>query len=76
MRPITLILLLITLFLDVPSVAAQGEAPGRSALEVAYLVEFESTWSATTHPSGANAFPAGAHWSPLIGGTHSAAADF
>jgi hypothetical protein len=33
---------------------------------VIYRVVFSSTWSAETHPG----FPAGAHFSPLIGATH------
>ena len=32
-----------------------------------YDVTFDATWSATTHPG---AFPGGAHFSPLVGGTH------
>jgi hypothetical protein len=36
-------------------------------------VTFETTWSSATHPTD---FPADAHFSPLIGGTHSAAARF
>ena len=38
-----------------------------------YVVIFDSTWSATTHPTD---FPATAHYSGLIGGTHSAAVTF
>jgi hypothetical protein len=34
---------------------------------VEYDVTFNATWSATTHPG---AYPAGAHFSPLIGVTH------
>lgn len=32
-----------------------------------YEVTFDATWSAATHPQG---FPAGAHFSPLIGASH------
>ena len=32
-----------------------------------YRVDFEATWSDSTHPTD---FPAGAHFSPLIGGVH------
>ena len=39
--------------------------------EATYEVRFEATWSSTTHPA---AYPAGAHFSPLVGATHSAAA--
>lgn len=43
---------------------------GSAAAEVAhYQVIFESTWSEITHPNPAG-FPAGAHYSPLIGATH------
>jgi hypothetical protein len=38
-----------------------------------YVVVFDSTWSVTTHPTE---FPATAHYSGLIGGTHSAAVTF
>lgn len=38
-----------------------------------YTVRFDATWSASTHPVD---FPAGAHWSPLIGGTHDAFVSF
>lgn len=38
-----------------------------------YRVTFEAIWSSATHPQS---FPGGAHWSGLVGGTHSAAATF
>ncbi len=38
-----------------------------------YRVTFESTWSASTHPDG---FPANAHFSPLVGTSHTAAVSF
>lgn len=38
-----------------------------------YDVRFESTWSSSTQP---NAFPAGAHYSPLIGAVHASGATF
>lgn len=38
---------------------------------VAYQATFQATWSAATHPG---AYPANAHFSPLVGGTHAAAA--
>ena len=34
---------------------------------VNYTVEFESTWSANTHPTD---FPSNPHFSGLVGGTH------
>jgi hypothetical protein len=40
---------------------------GEAAASVSYTVEFQATWSATTHPG---AYPAGAHFSSLIGGVH------
>ena len=38
-----------------------------SAQMVNYTVEFESTWSANTHPTD---FPSNPHFSGLVGGTH------
>ncbi len=38
-----------------------------------YEVVFKSDWSPVTHPDN---FPLGAHWSPLIGGTHNANVSF
>src|SRR5262245_54595183 len=38
-----------------------------------YTVTFDATWSLATHPSQ---FPPAPHWSPLIGGTHSASVSF
>lgn len=38
-----------------------------------YQVVFISTWSQATHPTN---WPAGAHWSGLVGGTHNAAVRF
>ena len=32
-----------------------------------YRVTFDAVWSVQTHPTD---FPGGAHWSPIIGGTH------
>ena len=51
----------VILFFLVPS-AAFGQ--GTTA---EYMVVFESTWSASTHPSG---FPSNPHFSGLIGATH------
>lgn len=42
----------------------QRPAPAATAL---YRVTFEATWSAATHP---DSYPAGAHFSPLIGASH------
>ncbi|MSU64469.1 MAG: DNRLRE domain-containing protein [Pedosphaera sp.] len=38
-----------------------------------YEVTFQGTWSAASHPQS---FPSGAHWSPLIGGTHNGKVEF
>ncbi len=38
-----------------------------------YDVVFNATWSATTHPTD---FPAGAHWSGLVGGLHNIGVEF
>lgn len=46
---------------DPPSVAPNPDATAR------YIVTFESTWSAGTHP---NMFPPNPHFSGLIGATH------
>lgn len=40
---------------------------------VEYEVTFHSDWSRPTHPQD---FPGGAHWSPLVGGTHKSAVVF
>ncbi|WP_167856404.1 spondin domain-containing protein [Hymenobacter metallicola] len=48
-----------------PTPEAKPE-PERSAL---YRVSFVATWSAATHPGS---YPAGAHFSPLIGASHEA----
>ena len=43
------------------------------ANEVQYKVTFDATWQGSTHP---NDFPSGAHFSPLVGGTHNADVSF
>lgn len=53
-----------------PAVAASAQTGTVDGATATYRVTFEASWSATTHPG---AFPGGAHFSPLIGGTHSAA---
>ena len=58
--------------------SASGPSPLPSpsptvAATARYQVTFETTWSSATHPTD---FPANAHFSPLIGATHSAAARF
>ena len=44
-----------------------------SANTATYRVVFDATWSRTTHPTD---FPAGAHFSPLIGAVHNGAITF
>lgn len=53
--------------LDVDFGAFQTAFTGQPASTAQYRVVFNATWSAATHPMS---FPAGAHFSPLIGGTH------
>lgn len=48
-------------------------APAPIAPRAKYLVTFDSTWSRTTHPAD---FPDDAHYSGLIGGTHTSAVSF
>jgi len=57
--------------LFVPLSAA--DAPTQSQL---YLITFESTWSAQTHPHPEDAFPDNAHFSPLIGALHNGDVSF
>jgi hypothetical protein len=52
---------------------APTPAPTPIAPTARYEVRFESTWRAETHPTD---FPADAHFSRLIGGTHSSRARF
>lgn len=49
--------------------AALAAAPG----DAVYSVTFDVSWSAQTHP---DMFPANAHFSGLVGGTHNAAVQF
>lgn len=53
--------------------AAATPAAITAAPSARYAVTFESTWSSASHPSD---FPRNAHYSPLIGVTHAAAARF
>jgi hypothetical protein len=54
----------------VPTPSPTVAPPAASAR---YRVTFETAWSSATHPTD---FPAGAHFSPLIGATHSTAVRF
>lgn len=51
-----------------------AQSSGNAAAVAVYRVTFTSTWSAETHPH--TNFPAGAHFSPLIGATHNISATF
>ena len=51
--------------------AVASAAPGNG--EAVYRVRFDATWSSQTHP---DAYPPGAHFSGLVGGTHSGAVSF
>lgn len=51
-----------------------AQSSGSSADVAFYRVTFTSTWSAETHHH--TNFPAGAHFSPLIGATHNLSATF
>ena len=61
----SLALLLLSLTSAAPAIAGGSEA--------LYDVDFNPTWSFATHPT---AFPPAAHFSPLIGATHSSAIQF
>jgi hypothetical protein len=53
--------------------AAPAADPIKAASTARYRVAFAATWSARSHPVD---FPAAAHFSPLVGGTHSAQVAF
>ena len=55
--------------LTILSVDANAQARSTAV----YEVRFDATWSNQTHPG---AYPGNAHFSPLIGGTHSASGQF
>jgi hypothetical protein len=54
------------------AVPTPGSAPSPSAT-ARYVVTFQSAWSRETHPTD---FPVDPHFSPLVGGTHSARVGF
>ena len=59
---------------EVPPVSAPlPPAPKAAPTSARYRVTFQATWSAATHPLE---FPASAHFSPLVGGTHAAQVTF
>ena len=53
--------------------ACGGSTATVSIEDATYTVTFTATWSAETHPYE---FPAGAHWSGLIGASHSSGVTF
>ena len=63
--PAAIAVLLLSLFSIQPAVAADTDA--------LCLLQFDAVWSVATHPID---FPASAHFSPLIGGTHDASTIF
>lgn len=48
-------------------------ATALASAQATYQLTFDSPWSAATHPG---AYPAGAHFSPLIGGTHNGSVSY
>ena len=65
LRPALLVAALAVAGCDAATVEPPEAAPPRG--EAVYEVTFDATWSAATHPE---AFPAGAHFSPLAGAAH------
>jgi len=59
-RPVVVALVLLSL----PALGGAARAGSRTA---EYTVVFDATWSVATHPTD---FPAGAHFSSLVGATH------
>jgi hypothetical protein len=64
----------------VPMIGSQAlyriaAGPAATSIDVAaqYEVTFNAEWSPATHPQD---YPAGAHWSGLVGGTHNAETNF
>ena len=57
----------------VSAAATQGFFRVVSEPTAEYDVTFNATWTATTHPTS---FPAGAHWSGLVGGLHNNSVEF
>jgi hypothetical protein len=55
------------------STTSAAGAPVRSPATARYRAPFQVTWSDATHPVD---FPAAAHFSPLVGGTHNAQVTF
>lgn len=47
---------------------SDGRVSAETTSTADYRITFDASWSNTTHPS--NSFPAGDHWSALVGTTH------
>lgn len=58
---------------ETPAPMPPAPTPEPAPAQARYRVTFESTWSASSHPTD---FPDTAHYSGLIGGTHTAGATF
>jgi hypothetical protein len=69
MPPLRVAILSLVLLVSLASRLGSGtSAPFDPTTATAtYRVTFVATWSSATHPSG---FPAGGHFSPLVGATH------
>jgi hypothetical protein len=61
------VILLLCLAMGTTACSTSPAQPTSSLAAVRYRATFRATWSAATHPSD---FPATAHFSPLVGGTH------
>jgi hypothetical protein len=66
-------MLLKRLFLAASILLGEASLEREATATVSYRVEFQATWSAATH---ASAYPASAHFSPLIGGVHNEQVSF
>src|SRR5262245_52233247 len=56
------------------SPALASSPPAAAATQTArYMVRFDATWTSSSHPID---YPASAHWSSLVGGTHDSAVQF
>jgi hypothetical protein len=62
-----------TLFAVLLLASVVKAADGTPTATAQYTVKFDATWTATTHPVS---YPAGAHFSGLIGGTHDSGVTF
>jgi hypothetical protein len=56
-----------------PGSATAARPADLAASTARYTVRFDATWTSTSHPLD---YPASAHWSPLVGGTHDGSVQF